>query len=107
MLQQARDVVGDMEVRERQAQELLAGVAVHPHRPFVHRQDAEGLRVAHPHGVRVLLEQNPVHLLGPAQGVLEDLRLRHVLPHGDRPRGRSARIAKVTVVLGIRVVHFT
>ena len=105
MLQQARDVVGHMEVGERQAQELLASVAVHPHRPFVHPQDPERLRVAHPHGVRVLLEQNPVRLLGPAQGVLEDLRLRHILRHGDRPRGRSARVAKRTIVLGAGVVR--
>src|SRR5205823_8742661 len=68
------------EIGGAQRQELLARPAVMPHRRFVHGEERATLRVLDPHRLRIVLEEDPVALLGSAE------RIEHAHPLGDLAR---------------------
>src|SRR6266702_3846843 len=112
-LQQLGDFLGRADLVGGHREELLPRVAVVPHRGVVDGEERERLRIDHPHGVRMHVEQGAVARLA----VLERLLRAHLFVHilADPPLGievpfletRNPDKAKLRVLLPVPVgAHF-
>ena len=61
-IQQPEHVLRQAKLFDGQLQEFLAAVTVLGHGGGVHGEEAEGLQIVHPHGLRIGVEQQPVTL---------------------------------------------
>src|SRR5712691_2132514 len=107
-LQQLGDFLGRADLVGGHREELLPRVAVVPHRGVVDGEERERLRIDHPHGVRMDIEQGAVARLAVLKRLLRAHLLGHVLadpPVSGKPavavEDRLAAVAQIAHLSGL------